>query len=129
MRDLAGQLARCEGGVPDEKVLVAWGKAHGQTWLIEAKQPRPGENWLCWATGLFGADGAGGFGKEGGPDFPLRPLRASGAQGIRSGGRYWGQVIGAVTRDATRVRVLFRKGIAPLDLQTIRSGDRFPVNF
>jgi hypothetical protein len=129
VRDVATELARCEGGNPDEKVLVAWGKEHGQTWLIEAKPPRPGENWLCWATGMFDAGGAGGLGKEGGPDSPLQPLRASGAQNIRSGGHYWGQVIGAVTKDAARVQVLFRKGIAPLELEPIQSGDRFPVNF
>jgi hypothetical protein len=129
VRDVATELARCKGGDPDEKVLVTWGKAQGQTWLIEAKPPRPGENWLCWATGLFDKGGAGSMGKEGGPDFPLTPLRAFGAQNIRSGGQYWGQVIGAVTKQATRVQVLFRKGIAPLELEPIQAGDRFPVNF
>ena len=129
VRDVATELARCKGGDPDEKVLVAWGKAHGQTWLIEAKPPRLGENWLCWATGLFDKGGAGSMGKEGGPDFPLTPLRAFGAQNIRSGGQYWGQVIGAVTKHAARVQVLFRKGIAPLELEPIQAGDRFPVNF
>jgi len=129
VRDVATELARCKGGDPDEKVLVAWGKAHGQTWLIEAKPPRLGENWLCWATGLFDKGGAGSMGKEGGPDFPLTPLRAFGAQNIRSGGQYWGQVIGAVTKHAARVQVLFRKGIAPLELEPIHAGDRFPVNF
>jgi hypothetical protein len=129
VRDVATELARCKGGDPDEKVLVAWGKAHGQTWLIEAKPPLPGENWLCWATGLFDAGGAGGMGQKGGPDFPLTPLGASGAQNIRSGGQYWGQVIGTVTKQAARVQVLFRKGIAPLELEPIQAGDRFPVNF
>jgi hypothetical protein len=129
VRDVATELARCKGGDPDEKVLVTWGKAHGQTWLIEAKPPRPGENWLCWATGLFDKGGAGSMGKEGGPDFPLTPLRAFGAQNIRSRGQYWGQVIGAVTKQAARVQVLFRKGIAPLELEPIQTDDRFPVNF
>ena len=129
VRDVATELARCEGGDPDDKVLVAWGKGHGRTWLIEAKPPRPGEHWLCWATGMFDAGGAGGVGKEGGPDSPLRPLRASGTQNIRSGGHYWGHVLGAVTKSAARVQVLFRKGIAPLELEPIQSGDRFPVNF
>jgi hypothetical protein len=129
VRDVATQLARCKGGDPDEKVLVAWGTAHGRTWLIEAKPPRPGENWLCWATGLFDNGGAGSMGKEGGPQSPLKPLRAFGAQNIHSGGQYWGQVIGAVTKQATRVQVLFRKGIAPLELEPIQAGDRFPVNF
>jgi hypothetical protein len=129
VRDVATELARCKGGDPDEKILVAWGRAHGQTWLIEAKPPRPGEDSLCWATGLFDKGGAGSMGKEGGPDFPLTPLRAFGAQNIRSGGQYWGQVIGAVTKQAARVQVLFRKGIAPLELEPIQAGDRFPVNF
>jgi hypothetical protein len=129
VRDVASELARCRGGDPDEKVLVAWGKAYGQTWLIAAKPPRSGENWLCWATGLYDATGVGGFGKEGGPGFPLKPLQASGSQNIRSGGQYWGQIIGPVTKDAARVQVLFRKGIAPLELVPIQSGDRFPVNF
>ena len=129
VRDVATELARCKGGDPDEKVLVAWGRAHGQTWLIEAKPPRPGEDWLCWATGLFDKGGAGSMGKEGGSEFPLTPLRAFGAQNLRSGGQYWGQVIGAVTKQAARVQVLFRKGIAPLELEPIQTDDRFPVNF
>jgi hypothetical protein len=129
VRDVATELARCRGGDPDEKVLVAWGRAHGQTWLIEAKPPRPGENWLCWASGLFDASGAGSVGMEGGRDAPLKPLRAFGAQNLRSGGHYWGQVMGAVPKQAARVRVLFRKGIARLELEPIQTGDRFPVNF
>ena len=130
VRDVASALTRCQGGNPDgPKVLVAWGTAHRQTWLIVAKPPQPTENWLCWAEGLFDADGAGGVGNKGGPSSPLQPLQASGAQNIRSKGQYWGQIIGAVTKRATRVQVLFRSGIAPLELTPIQAGDRFPVNF
>jgi hypothetical protein len=130
VKDVASELTRCQGGDPDApKVLVAWGTAHDRTWLILAKPPRPGETWLCWANGLFEANGAGGFGKEGGPDVPLPPLRASGSQNLRSSGHWWGQVIGAVPKEATRVRVLFRNGIAPLDLEPIQSGGQFPRNF
>jgi hypothetical protein len=130
VKDVASELARCRGGDPDApKVLVAWGSEHDRTWLIQAKPPLPGETWLCWAEGTFDAGGAGTLGHEGGPDSPLTPLRAFGSQGIRSGGQYWGQVIGAVPKDAVRVRVLFHKGIAPLDLQPIQSGDQFPRNF
>ena len=130
VKDVASELARCRGGDPDApKVLVAWGSEHDRTWLIQAKPPLPGETWLCWAEGTFDAGGAGTLGHEGGPDSPLTPLRAFGSQGIRSGGQYWGQVIGAVPKDAVRVRVLFHKGIAPLDQQPIQSGDRFPRNF
>ena len=38
VRDVATELARCKGGDPDEKVLVAWGKAHRRTWLIAATE-------------------------------------------------------------------------------------------
>jgi hypothetical protein len=130
VQDVASELARCQGGDPDgPKVLVAWSQAHSQTWLIVAKPPRPGENWLCWATGLFDAGGGGMLGNKGGPASPLKPLQATGAGNIRAGGRYWGQVLGAVTKRAARVRVVFRQGIAPLDLVPIQAGDRFPVNF
>jgi hypothetical protein len=130
VRDVASELTRCRGGDPDgPKVLVAWGRGHDQTWLIAAKPPRPGENWLCWNFGVFEASGAGGIGSRSGPDFPVQPLQASGGGGIRSGGQWWGVVLGTVSRQATRVRVLFRQGIAPLELVPIQAGDRFPVNF
>jgi hypothetical protein len=130
VQDVASELTRCKGGDPDAaKVLVAWGNEHRRTWLILAKPPRPGENWLCWGNGLFDAGGAGGMGNEGGPASPLQPLRASGSQNIHTDGRYWGHIIGAVTKQATRVQVLFRKGIAPLELTPVQTDDRFPVNF
>jgi hypothetical protein len=128
--DVTRELDRCRrGDTKGPKVLVAWGTAHGQTWLIAAKPPQAGQRWLCWADGLFDAGGAGGFGKEGGPRFPLKPLQANGAQNIRSDGQYWGLVMGYVTKRAARVQVLFRSGIAPLELVPIQAGDRFPVNF
>jgi hypothetical protein len=130
VRDVASELARCQGGNPGGPiVLVAWGKAHGRTWLILAKPPRPGEGWLCWATGLFEASGAGSLGNSGGPQFPLKPVEATGAGDIPSGGQYWGEVLGPVTKRATRVRVTFRPGTSPLDLIPIQTDDRFPVNF
>jgi hypothetical protein len=46
---------------------------------------------------------------------------------IRSGGQYWGQIIGSVTKRAARLQVLFSSGIAPLELVPIQAGDRFPV--
>jgi hypothetical protein len=129
VRDVATEVARCQGGDPGgPKVLVAWGSAHRRTWLIVAKPPRPGEDWLCWSNGLFEASGAGGIGNHGAiPDLP--PLQASGSSDLRVGKQYWGQVIGTVTKEATRVRVLFRSGIPPLDVTPIQVGDRFPVNF
>ncbi|HEX8862896.1 MAG TPA: hypothetical protein VGC06_28155 [Actinomycetes bacterium] len=44
-------------------------------------------------------------------------------------GRMLGQVLGPVTKRASRVRVAFRAGIGPLDLVPIQADDRFPVNF
>jgi hypothetical protein len=130
VRDVASELAHCRGGNPGGPiVLVAWGKAHDRTWLILAKPPRPGEGWLCWADGLFEAGGAGGFGDRGGSAFPLEPVEATGAGDISSGGHYWGEVLGPVTKRATRVRVAFRSGTSPLDLVPIQTGGRFPVNF
>jgi RNA polymerase sigma-70 factor, ECF subfamily len=111
--DVTRELARCQrGDTAGPKVLVAWGAAHGRTWLIAAEPPQAGQTWLCWANGVFDAGGAGGYGKEGGPGFPLKPLQASGVQNIRSHGKYWGPVMGYVTKRATRVQVLFRSGIA-----------------
>jgi hypothetical protein len=128
--DVTRELARCQpGDTAGEKVLVAWGAAHGRTWLIAATPPQAGQTWLCWANGVFNAGGAGGYGKEGGPGFPLKPLQASGVQNLRSHGKYWGLVMGYVTKRATRVQVLFRSRIAPLELVPIQAGDRFPVNF
>jgi len=60
---------------------------------------------------------------------PAPPAAGLRRPDIRSGGQYWGQVIGAVTKQAARVQVLFRKGIAPLELEPIQTDDRFPVNF
>jgi len=134
VRGVTSALADCQGGDPDgPRVLVAWGTAHSRTWLIAAKPPRPTENWLCWNFGVFEASGAGEVGNAAAAGIPLNPLQASGAGDIRSGGQYWGLVLGTVTTQATRVRVLFRvlfrQGIAPLELVPIQADDRFPVNF
>jgi hypothetical protein len=128
VRDVAGAVARCEGGAPGEPVtLVAWGKEHHRYWLIAAKPQGPGENWLCWSSGLFEGSGAGGMGSDG--TMPLTPLRASGSDNLRDGDQYWGQIVGYVPKRAARIRVLFDMGIPPLELQPIQAGDRFPVNF
>jgi hypothetical protein len=125
--DVAGELARCRGGDSDgPKVLVAWDQAIGQTWLVMAKPPRPGDKRLCWADGLFNANGAGGVASH---HAPPELLQASGTDNLRFGGEYWGQVVGAVTKRAARVQVHFDTGTSPLELVPIQAGDRFPVNF
>jgi hypothetical protein len=128
VQDVASAVAECQSGPPDgPTVLVAWGEGHDRTWLIVARPPRRGENWLCWANGLFDAGGAGSVGSKG--KTPLTPLQASGNQNLRSGTHYWGQIVGTVTTRAARIRVLFNRGIPPLDLTPIQAGNRFPVNF
>jgi hypothetical protein len=125
VHDVATAVAECRGGPPDPPtVLVAWGKGHGRTWLIEAAPPRPGEEELCWADGLFDA---GGFGKN--SSTRSTELEASGSQNLRSGNQYWGHIVGAVTKRAARIQVLFSGGIPPLELVPIQAGYRFPVNF
>ena len=128
VHDLASMVAECPGGAPGEPIaLVAWGKAHNRYWLIAAKPQGPGEDWLCWASGLFEGGGASTMGSDG--NMPLTPLRASGSANIRDGDQYWGHIVGYVPKRATRVRVLFDMGIPPLELQPIQAGDRYPVNF
>jgi len=113
---------------PGEPItLLAWGKAHHRYWLIAAKPQGPGENWLCWGSGLFEGGGAGSMGTD--STMPLTPLRASGSSNIRDGDQYWGHIVVYVPKRATRVRVLFDRGIPPLELQPIQAGDRYPVNF
>ena len=114
VRELASELARCRGGVAGgPKVIVGWGKALVGTWMLAAKPPRPGEDWLCWSHGLFdvAGAGAGGIGNHGRPGTPLERLEASGDHNIRAGNRYWGQVVGVVSKRAARVLVLFDQGI------------------
>ena len=128
VRDVATEVAGClKGRLEQQTVLVAWGTAHGRTWLIAANPRPPGKGRLCWVDGLFEASGAGGFSDNGG--LPLGSLRASGSSGIRDGDQHWGFVNGSVTKQATRVRVLFDLGIPPLDIEPIQSGGQFPVNF
>ena len=81
VRDVATIVAECRNGVLDEQtVLVAWGRAHGRTWLIAANPQPPAKGRLCWADGLFEASGAGGMSNNGGT--PLGPLRAAVARSV-----------------------------------------------
>ena len=128
VHDVAAVVADCKGGAPGEPItLIAWGKAHHRYWLIAAKPQGPGENWLCWASGLLEGGGAGSVGTD--STMPLTPLRATGSANIRDGDQYWGHIVGIVPKRAARVRVLFDMGIPPLDLTPIQAGDRYPVNF
>jgi hypothetical protein len=59
--------------------VVAWGTGLGQTALLAATPPRPGQGWLRWNSGLRDADGYSGIGLHGDPTMPYGPLEASAA--------------------------------------------------
>jgi hypothetical protein len=130
LQRVVNELGHRRRGNRGPKEIVAWGKGLGRTVLLSARPPERGEDWLYWSDGRFETDGAGGIGHHGGPMMPLRALdTGGGACNLRWGGRYWGQIVGTVTKRAARVRVVLDMGIAPLDLVPIGVGDRFPVNF
>jgi hypothetical protein len=108
--------------------VVAWGTGRGQTVLLAAKPPRPGQSWLRWNSGLRDAEGWSAIGGHGGPTMPYGPLEASGSSIGTHGQPRVGVVSGIVTKRAARLRVYFRTG-RPLELVPVDAGDRFPVNF
>jgi hypothetical protein len=108
--------------------VVAWGTGLGQTALLAATPPQPGQNWLRWNSGLRDADGYSGIGLHGDPTMPYGPLEASAASIGVSGKPRVGVVSGIVTKRAARLRVWFRTGRS-LELVPVDAGDRFPVNF
>jgi hypothetical protein len=127
VRDVTGVIKRC-GGATGKPEVRAWARVLGKWWLLAAKPPPPGKDWLCWADGLMEGNGAGGIGTRGGPSERLKPLQASGASTGVAGNRLLGVVSGTVTKQAARLRVFFHEG-RPLDLVPVDAGNRFPVNF
>jgi hypothetical protein len=113
---------------PGPLEVVAWGTGLGQTVLLAAKPPQPGQNWLRWNSGLRDADGYSSIGLHGDPTMPYGPLEATGGSIGTPGEPRAGVVSGIVTKRAARLRVLFRTG-RPLELVPVDAGDRFQVNF
>jgi hypothetical protein len=126
-RDVTSVIKRC-GGATGKPEVRAWAQVLGKWWLLAAKPPPPGKDWLCWADGLMEGNGAGGIGTRGGPSERLKPLQASGASTGVAGNRLLGVVSGTVTKQAARLRVFFHEGRS-LDLVPVDAGNRFPVNF
>jgi hypothetical protein len=119
VRDVTSLVRGCHG----KSRVRLWAKTQGKVWLIAAKPTPPGQQRVCWASGLMNQGGGGGLGV----DSPqLKPLRASSGGG--GGNRQLGVVSGMVTKQAVRLRVLFHKG-RPLDLVPVDGGDGVPVNF
>jgi hypothetical protein len=123
--DVTGVMGDCDGG-PAE--IRAWAQLLGETWLLAAKEPLPGRNWICWSDGLFEKGGGSIFGGHGGPSDRLKLLQASQLSNDIAGKGELAVVGGPVTRDAVRLRILFEDG-RPIDLEPFDAGPQFPVRF
>jgi hypothetical protein len=123
--DLTSQMQDCEGGTAPVRM---WAQVLGQTWVLAAKEPLPGKNWICWSDGLWDKGGGALFGGHGGSKNQLKLLQASQlSQTIRGKGEL-AVVGGPVSRQAVRLRILFRNG-PPIDLVPLEVGPQFPVKF
>lgn len=123
--DLASQMEQCEGGTAQVRM---WAQVLGQTWVLAAREPLPGKNWICWADGLWDKGGGALFGGHGGSKNRLKLLQASqSSQTIRGKGEL-AVVGGPVTRQAVRLQIQFRNG-PPIDLEPLELGPQFPVKF
>jgi hypothetical protein len=122
--DLASQMEECEGGTAQVRM---WAQVLGETWVLAAREPLPGKNWICWSDGLFGGRGSV-FGGHGGSRNQLKLLQASQLTYPIAGKGELAVVGGPVTRRAVRLRILFRNG-SPIDVVPFEVGPQFPVRF
>jgi hypothetical protein len=123
--DLTSQMQRCEGGTAQVRM---WAQVLGETWVLAAKEPLPGKNWICWSDGLWQKNGAAVLGGHGGSKNRLKLLQASQLSETIRGKGELAVVGGPVTRQAVRLRILFRNG-PPIDLVPLDLGPQFPVKF
>jgi hypothetical protein len=123
--DLAGQMQACEGGPAQIRL---WAQVLGQTWVLAAKEPLPGRNWICWADGLWSRNGGSLFGGHGGSEDRLKLLQASELSDPIADKGELAVVGGPVSRQAVRMRIVFRNG-PPIDLVPLDAGPQFPVKF
>lgn len=123
--DLTSQMQRCEGGTAQ---LRMWAQVLGKTWVLAAKEPLPGKDWICWADGLWSKNGGSLSAGHGGSKDRLTLLQASQLGDPIAGKGELAVVGGPVTRQAVRLRVLFRNG-PPIDLAPLDAGPQFPVKF
>jgi hypothetical protein len=122
--DLASEMQRCEGGAAQVRL---WAQVLGETWVLAAREPLPGRNWICWSDGLFGSRGSL-FGGHGGSKERLKLLQASQLAEPIAGKGELTVVGGPVTRQAVRLRILFRNGPA-MDVVPLEVGPQFLVKF
>jgi hypothetical protein len=126
--DLTSQMKRCEGGTAQVRM---WAKVLGETWVLAAKEPLPGKNWICWSDGLWDKDGGnlfGGHGGHGGSKNRLKLLQASMMSDNMGDKGTLAVVGGPVTRQAVRLQILFRNGFR-IDILPLELGPQFPVKF
>lgn len=121
---IVGDVTSLVRGCHGTSRIRLWMRAQRKVWLVAAKPTPPGQARVCWATGLMSQGGGGGLGTQ---EATLKPLAVTFADD-GSGNGQLGVVSGAVSRQAVRVRVLFRKG-HPLELVPVDGGDGVPVNF
>jgi hypothetical protein len=108
--DLAGEMKQCEGSTAQVRM---WAQVLEQTWVLAAKEPMAGKDWICWSDALFSSRGSL-FGGHGGSKDRRKLLQASQLT-EPSTGKDWLTVVGGpVTREAVRLRILFRNG-PPID--------------
>jgi hypothetical protein len=124
--DLTSEMNKCEGGPAQVRM---WAQVLGETWVLAAKEPLPGKNWICWSDALIGSKGSlfGGHGGSKEKD-RLKLLQASQLAEPIAGKGELAVVGGPVTRQAVRLRILFRNG-PPIDLVPLEVGPQFPVKF
>jgi hypothetical protein len=123
--DHPGMIERCVG---DKVEVRAWAQVLGKIWLLAAKPPPSGKNWICWSDSLREATGAGIIAEHGGPSDRLTLLQASHLATASVANSELSVIGGPVTKQATRLRIVPRTGRA-LDLVPFDAGPEFPVNF
>jgi hypothetical protein len=122
---LAGEMKQCEGGAAQVRM---WAQVLGYTWVLAAKEPLAGKDWICWSDGIWEQRGGSLFGGHGGSRDRLKLLQASQLSYPIRGKGELAVVGGPVTRQAVRLRILFRNG-PPIDLVPLELGPQFPVKF
>ena len=123
--DLTNQMEQCQGGRARVRM---WAQVLGKTWVLAAREPLPGRNWICWSDGLWEERGAAVLAGHGGSKNRLKLLQASQLASMIPGKGELAVVGGPVTRQAVRLRVLFRNGPS-IDLVPLEVGPQFPVKF
>jgi len=123
--DLTSQMEQCEGGAAQVRM---WASVLGETWVLAAREPLPGKNWICWSDGLWDKGGGALFGGHGGSKNRLKLLQASQLSDTIAGKGELAVVGGPVTRQAVRLRILFRNG-PPIEIVPLDVGPQFPVKF